>query len=139
MAQSITLKINGQSHTVQAEPEVPLLWVIREYLQLSGTKFGCGIAQCGACTVRVDGRPMRSCQLQVSRAVGCEITTIEGIREDRVDRRHDPVGLPTHEHALALGHLGDVGQGELPGGVLLEHPADDRTHVRVEVHRTAPV
>ncbi len=82
MAQSITLKINGQSHTVQAEPDVPLLWVIREYLQLSGTKFGCGIAQCGACTVHEDGQPMRSCQLQVSRAVGREITTIEGIAED---------------------------------------------------------
>ncbi len=82
MAQSITLKINGQSHTVQVEPDVPLLWVIREYLQLSGTKFGCGIAQCGACTVHVDGQPMRSCQLQVSRAVGREITTIEGIAED---------------------------------------------------------
>ncbi len=82
MAQSMTLKINGQSHTVQAEPDVPLLWVIREYLQLSGTKFGCGIAQCGACTVHVDGQPMRSCQLQVSRAVGREITTIEGIPED---------------------------------------------------------
>ncbi len=82
MAQAITLKINGQSHTVEAEGDVPLLWVIREYLQLTGTKFGCGIAQCGACTVHVDGRPMRSCQLQVSRAVGREITTIEGIRED---------------------------------------------------------
>ena len=82
MAQSMTLKINGQSHTVQAEPDVPLLWVIREYLQMSGTKFGCGIAQCGACTVHVDGQPMRSCQLQVSRAVGREITTIEGIRAD---------------------------------------------------------
>jgi len=82
MAQSITLNINGQSHTVQAEPDVPLLWVIREYLQLTGTKFGCGIAQCGACTVHVDGQPMRSCQLQVSRAVGREITTIEGIRAD---------------------------------------------------------
>jgi len=82
MAQSITLKINGQAHTVQVEPDVPLLWVIREYLQLSGTKFGCGIAQCGACTVHVDGQPMRSCQLQVSRAVGREITTIEGIAED---------------------------------------------------------
>ncbi len=82
MAQAITLKINGESHTVQAEGDVPLLWVIREYLQMSGTKFGCGIAQCGACTVHVDGQPMRSCQLQVSRAVGREITTIEGIRED---------------------------------------------------------
>ncbi len=82
MAQEITLNINGQSHTVQAEGDVPLLWVIREYLQLSGTKFGCGIAQCGACTVHVDGQPMRSCQLQVSRAVGREITTIEGIAED---------------------------------------------------------
>ncbi len=82
MAQAITLKINGQSHTVEADGDVPLLWVIREYLQLSGTKFGCGIAQCGACTVHVDGQPMRSCQLQVSRAVGREITTIEGIRED---------------------------------------------------------
>ncbi len=82
MAQAITLKINGQSHTVQAEGDVPLLWVIREYLQMTGTKFGCGIAQCGACTVHVDGQPMRSCQLQVSRAVGREITTIEGIRAD---------------------------------------------------------
>ncbi len=82
MAQAIILNINGQSHTVQAEPDVPLLWVIREYLQLTGTKFGCGIAQCGACTVHVDGQPMRSCQLQVSRAVGREITTIEGIRAD---------------------------------------------------------
>ncbi|MCH7804534.1 MAG: 2Fe-2S iron-sulfur cluster binding domain-containing protein, partial [Acidobacteria bacterium] len=53
MAQAITLKINGQSYTVEAEGDVPLLWVIREYLQLSGTKFGCGIAQCGACTVHV--------------------------------------------------------------------------------------
>jgi len=82
MPDSLTLKINGQSHTVLADGDVPLLWVIREYLQMTGTKFGCGIAQCGACTVHVDGQPMRSCQLQVSRAVGREITTIEGIRED---------------------------------------------------------
>ena len=72
MPDSLTLKINGQSHTVLADGDVPLLWVIREYLQMSGTKFGCGIAQCGACTVHVDGQPMRSCQLQVSRAVGRE-------------------------------------------------------------------
>ncbi len=82
MAQEITLNINGRPHAVEVDGDVPLLWVIREYLQLTGTKFGCGIAQCGACTVHVDGQPMRSCQLQVSRAVGREITTIEGIRED---------------------------------------------------------
>jgi aerobic-type carbon monoxide dehydrogenase small subunit (CoxS/CutS family) len=64
------------------EGDVPLLWVIREHLQLIGTKFGCGISQCGACTVHVDGQPMRSCQLRVSRVVGREITTIEAIPED---------------------------------------------------------
>ncbi len=82
MPDSFTLNINGKAHTVQVDGDVPLLWVIRETLQLTGTKFGCGIAQCGACTVHVDGQPMRSCQLQVSRVVGREITTIEGIGED---------------------------------------------------------
>ncbi len=82
MPDSFTLNINGKAHTVQVDGDVPLLWVIRETLQLTGTKFGCGIAQCGACTVHVDGQPMRSCQLQVSRVVGREITTIEGIAED---------------------------------------------------------
>ncbi len=82
MPDSVTLNINGKAHTVQVDGDVPLLWVIRETLQLTGTKFGCGIAQCGACTVHVDGQPMRSCQLQVSRVVGREITTIEGIRQD---------------------------------------------------------
>ena len=82
MPDSFTLNINGKAHTVQVDGDVPLLWVIREHLQLTGTKFGCGISQCGACTVHVDGEPMRSCQLRVSRVVGREITTIEGIAED---------------------------------------------------------
>ena len=81
MAQT-TLNINGKDHTVQVAEDVPLLWVIREHLQLTGTKFGCGISQCGACTVHVDGEPMRSCQLRVSRVVGRKITTIEGIAAD---------------------------------------------------------
>ena len=81
MAQ-ITLNINGKDHTLQVSEDVPLLWVIREHLQLTGTKFGCGISQCGACTVHVDGQPMRSCQLAVSRMAGRKITTIEGIAED---------------------------------------------------------
>jgi aerobic-type carbon monoxide dehydrogenase small subunit (CoxS/CutS family) len=78
----ITLNINNQDHTVQVNEDVPLLWVIREHLQFTGTKFGCGISQCGACTVHVDGQPMRSCQLRVSRMAGRKITTIEGIAED---------------------------------------------------------
>ena len=81
MAQ-IALSINAKEHNVQVSEDIPLLWVIREHLQLSGTKFGCGISQCGACTVHVDGKPMRSCQLRVSRVVGRKITTIEGIAED---------------------------------------------------------
>jgi aerobic-type carbon monoxide dehydrogenase small subunit (CoxS/CutS family) len=81
MAQ-ITLNINDKDHTLQVSEDVPLLWVIREHLQLTGTKFGCGISQCGACTVHVDGQPMRSCQLRVSRVAGRKITTIEGIAED---------------------------------------------------------
>ena len=81
MAQ-ITLNINGKDHTLQVSEDVPLLWVIREHLQLTGTKFGCGISQCGACTVHVDGQPMRSCQLRVGRMAGRKITTIEGIAED---------------------------------------------------------
>ena len=79
---AISLKINGEKHQVDAEPDTPLLWAIRDHLEMTGTKFGCGIAQCGACTVHVDGQPMRSCQLRVSRMAGRKITTIEGIAED---------------------------------------------------------
>jgi isoquinoline 1-oxidoreductase subunit alpha len=76
------LMINGQAHNVDAEPDTPLLWVIREQVGLTGTKYGCGIAQCGACTVHVDGEAVRSCSLQVSDAEGKEITTIEGLAQN---------------------------------------------------------
>jgi aerobic-type carbon monoxide dehydrogenase small subunit (CoxS/CutS family) len=76
----ITLQINGESRQVDVEPETPLLWVIRENLGLTGTKFGCGRAQCGACTVHMDGRPVRACVTPVGKAVDKAITTIEGIR-----------------------------------------------------------
>ena len=75
----LELKVNGRSHQVDVEPDTPLLWAIRENVGLTGTKYGCGIAQCGACTVHVDGQPMRSCTLQVRDAVGKQITTIEGL------------------------------------------------------------
>ncbi len=74
----ITLKINGKEHQLELEPEMPLLWALRNEIGLTGTKYGCGIAQCGACTVLIDGRPVRSCTLPVSQARG-DITTIEGL------------------------------------------------------------
>ncbi len=77
----IKLTINNQSYEVDASPEMPLLWAIRDMVGLTGTKFGCGIAQCGACTVHVDGTPVRSCSYPVSAAAGKKITTIEGISE----------------------------------------------------------
>ncbi|WP_158912534.1 (2Fe-2S)-binding protein [Caulobacter sp. S45] len=75
----ITLLVNGQRHELDVEPEAPLLWVLRDELGLTGTKFGCGIAQCGACTVQVDGVAKRTCMLPVSSVVGQQITTIEGL------------------------------------------------------------
>ena len=75
------LIINGQSHAIEVDPDTPLLWVIREQIGLTGTKYGCGIAQCGACTVHVDGEAVRSCSLPVSAAEGKKITTIEGLAE----------------------------------------------------------
>lgn len=79
---SFTLKVNGQSHTINVEPETPLLWVIRDSLGLTGTKYSCGIAECGACTLHVNGRPVRSCVTPASTVIGKEITTIEGLPPD---------------------------------------------------------
>jgi isoquinoline 1-oxidoreductase alpha subunit len=76
---AVSLKINGQTHAVDADPETPLLWVLRDHLGMTGTKFGCGIAQCGACTVHLDGVATRSCQVPLASVAGAEITTIEGL------------------------------------------------------------
>ena len=80
----ISLTINGKSINVDVEPDTPLLWAIRENVGLTGTKYGCGIAQCGSCTVHVDGVAMRSCAMPVSAAAGKRITTIEGLAENGV-------------------------------------------------------
>lgn len=77
---AFTLKINGGEHRMDVDPQTPLLWAIRDGAGLTGTKYGCGVAQCGACTVHVDGQPMRSCALPVSAVGTSEITTIEGIK-----------------------------------------------------------
>jgi isoquinoline 1-oxidoreductase subunit alpha len=78
----VALTVNGQPHEVAVGPNTPLLWVLREHLKLTGTKFGCGIAACGACTVHIDGEPVRSCAMPVSLAAGKSITTIEGLSPD---------------------------------------------------------
>jgi isoquinoline 1-oxidoreductase alpha subunit len=76
------LTVNGQSHSIDADPSTPLLWVLRDHLGMTGTKYGCGIAQCGACTVHVDGTPTRSCQVPLEAAAGTSVRTIEGLSSD---------------------------------------------------------
>ena len=76
---SISFTINGKAAKVEAEPDTPLLWVVREHLKLTGTKYGCGAGLCGACTVHIDDKAMRSCQIAVSQIAGKKVTTIEGL------------------------------------------------------------
>lgn len=78
----ISLNVNGKDYSLDVDQQMPLLWVIRDFVGLKGTKFGCGIAQCGACTVHIEGAPIRSCSYPVSAAAGKKITTIEGISEN---------------------------------------------------------
>ena len=79
---SVTFRVNGNSVTVDVPSDMPLLWVIRDVLDLKGTKFGCGISQCGACTVHIDGEPMRSCRERISTVEGKDVVTIEGLSPD---------------------------------------------------------
>ena len=79
---NFNLKVNNQDHQVDVDPDTPILWVLRDHLNLVGTKYGCGINQCGACTIHVDGAAARSCSIPVSSASGKSITTIEGLSEE---------------------------------------------------------
>jgi isoquinoline 1-oxidoreductase alpha subunit len=78
----LTLRVNGAVHTIESPPDTPLLWVLRDELSLTGTKFGCGISRCGACTVHVGGEPVRSCRMSVSEVGALEVVTIEGLSPD---------------------------------------------------------
>lgn len=78
----ITLIVNGQEHSVDPDPDMPLLWALRDILGLTGTKFGCGIGACGACTVHIDGEPVRSCVMPLAALEGAEVVTIEGLSAD---------------------------------------------------------
>ena len=79
----VRIKVNGEFHELEVEPDTPLLWVLRDHLNLTGTKYGCGIAQCGACTVHLNGTPSRSCSIPVSGVLAVDIVTIEGLSEDK--------------------------------------------------------
>lgn len=80
----ISITVNGTPREIDAEPDMPLLWAVRDILGLTGTKFGCGLAQCGACTVHLDGQPIRSCQTSIGDIAGASITTIEGLEGNKV-------------------------------------------------------
>ena len=82
----LEINVNGRSHRVDVEPDMPLLWVLRDHLNLTGTKYGCGIALCGACTVHVDGEAQRACSVPVASVVGKKIVTIEGLAPDGLHR-----------------------------------------------------
>ena len=114
----IFITVNGKGHQLDIEPETPLLWVIRDELGLTGTKFGCGIAQCGACTVHVNGEAIRSCSIQVGDVAGKSITTIEGLSPDS---RH-----PVQQAWLAedVPQCGYCQSGQIMAAVTLlkEHP-----------------
>jgi nicotinate dehydrogenase subunit A len=105
MPATVTLRINGTTRPVTVEPDTPLLYVLRNDVELNGAKFGCGLAQCGACTVLVDGAPARSCVLPVSRAAKSRITTIEGLGAP--DRPHPLARAFIEEQALQCGYCGN--------------------------------
>ena len=115
----ISFKINGKDANVDVDPNTPLLWVIRDHLQLTGTKYGCGISQCGACTVHLDGRAIRSCVTPISTVSGKQITTIEGLAETAlgktVQAAWEEVDVPQCGYCQS-------GQIMAATGLLKEHP-----------------
>jgi isoquinoline 1-oxidoreductase subunit alpha len=112
------LNINGSSKQVDVDPSTPILWVLRDHLDLVGTKFGCGIAQCGACTIHLDGNAVRSCQLPVSAAEGASITTIEGLSENG----DHPVQKAWMEHDVPQCGYCQAGQIMTAAALLQQNP-----------------
>ncbi|WP_431215436.1 (2Fe-2S)-binding protein [Puia sp. P3] len=132
----LTLQVNQQSHQVDADPDMPLLWVLRDLLGLIGTKYGCGVAQCGACTVHLNGEAVRSCVTKVGRAAGGQVTTIEGLS-------------PNNDHPLQLAWIelgvpqcGYCQSGQLMAAAVLlrENPRPtDRGHRQCHVGQPLPL
>jgi aerobic-type carbon monoxide dehydrogenase small subunit (CoxS/CutS family) len=127
---SISLIVNGMGHSVEVEPETPLLWVLRDSLKLTGTKYGCGIAQCGACTVLIDGQATRSCSVAASAVVGKSITTIEGLS---VDGTH-PVQLAWIEFDVP--QCGYCQSGQIMAAVALLKKSPKPTDAEIDINMT---
>ena len=116
---AITLKVNGRDYLVDVDPDSPLLWAIRDTIGLTGTKFGCGIAECGACTVLVDGRAVRSCMFPVGSAESTAITTIEGLAKDGTLHRVQQAWI---DHQVPQCGYCQSGMIMAVCGLLAEHP-----------------
>lgn len=124
------LKINGKSQTVDADRDTPLLWILRDHIDLVGTKYGCGIGQCGSCTVHIDGAAARSCLLQVSQLEGVEITTIEGLSE----YGNHPVQEAWKEIDVPQCGYCQAGQIMTAAAFLEENPNPDGSEIRNAMH-----
>jgi len=126
---SITITVNGEEKQIQSDPDTPLLWVLRDELGLKGSKFGCGVGHCGACTVHMNGEPLRSCAVAVDLVAGTEITTIEGL-PDREGNLH-PVQQAWMEHSVP--QCGYCQSGQIMSAVaLLKHnPSPDDDDIKI--------
>ena len=127
---SLSLKINGETRTVNASPDTPLLWVLRDELDMVGTKYGCGIGQCGSCTVHLDGNAVRSCQLPISSLEGKEITTIEGLSE----AGDHPVQLAWKEVDVPQCGYCQAGQIMTASAFLEQNPNPSNAEIRNAMH-----
>jgi isoquinoline 1-oxidoreductase subunit alpha len=123
---AINLNVNGKTHTVDIDPKTPVLWVLREHLHLVGTKYGCGIAQCGACTIHLEGNAVRSCSLPVSAVANKKITTIEGLSENG----DHPVQKAWLEHDVA--QCGYCQTGQIMSAVALLKTNPNPTDAQIE-------
>ena len=131
----ISITVNGKAHQLDIEPETPLLWVIRDEIGLTGTKFGCGIAQCGACTVHMNGEAVRSCGIQVGDVADKNITTIEGLSPDS---KHPVQQAWLAEDVPQCGYC-QSGQIMAAAAFLKEHPQADRRRHRRQPHQYLPL
>jgi isoquinoline 1-oxidoreductase alpha subunit len=125
----LTLRVNGKTYQVDAEPATPLLWALRDSLGLTGTKYGCGIAQCGACTVHVDGQPVRSCVMPISTVIDRDITTIEGLA---ADSQH-PVQRAWIEHDVPQCGYCQSGQIMAVAALLARNPQPSDSEIDREI------